>query len=426
MNTAPRPAPLARFFDEILLYSGQYALFYILMSLASQRWGFFSDLGHTTLFASLILQTAVLVAWGRLPLVRFFGSLITPVIYAVFEIRGLAAFFLDIGHFNFWFFSILVGGLQALALLARKQRSRVALEFVSTFISVMVFLVVYFYFDLVLRHRELVAAGALAQSEISRHLQITSLGQDLGEFLADAAHVYVVIGGAILAAALALGRVKILRLTERIRQLFGTYVDESVRDRIISADGNLGEAKEVAILFSDIRGFTTISEASAAQQVVDMLNVYFSRWDAVSRAHGGIIDKFIGDAVMILFEGKESGQPSRDAMQCAFAMLDSLQDVRTELAKQGLPVLPKIGIGISYGRAILGNIGSSQRRNYTAIGDTVNTASRLESACKDYGKSLIVSEEVFSRLDDALRTRLARLGEIPLKGKTEQLVVYGM
>jgi class 3 adenylate cyclase len=419
------PSAPVRFLDEILLYSGQYALFYILMYLADQKAGFLADLGHTTLLASLVVQTMVLVLWGRLPLVRFLGSLITPAIYAVFEIGGLSAFFLDIGHFNFWFFSVLIGGLQALALLARPGRLRFSLEFLSTFFSVVIFLVVYFYFDVRVTHEQMVAAGTLAAADLPAHLRISTYGVNLAEFLADATHVYVVIGGILLAFTLARGRVKILRLSERISELFGTYVDGRVRDRIMGTAGRLGETKEVAILFSDIRNFTTVTEQSPAAGVVGMLNAYFSEWDRVSRAHGGIIDKFIGDAVMIIFEPRAGGDPARDAVRCAMAMFAGLEALRADLGARGLPVLPDIGVGIAYGGVILGDIGSAHRRNYTAIGDNVNTASRLESACKEFGKHLIVSKTVFDRLEDAVQARFTPLGEIPLKGKTVTLPVFG-
>jgi class 3 adenylate cyclase len=419
------PPPVVRFLDEILLTSGQYALFYILMYLADQRGAFFTDLGHASLLASLLLQTAVLVAWGHRPLVRFLGSLITPVIYAVFEVRGLASFFLDTGHLGFWLFSLLVGGLQALALMARHARSREALEFLSTFFSVVMFLVVYFYFDLRVTHEQLVAAGTLAAAVLEEHLRVSSLGPNLAEFLSDATHVYVVVGGALLAAALARGRVKVVRLTERITALFGTYVDGRVRDRIIGA-GARGETKEVAILFSDIRGFTTVTERLDASAVVGMLNAYFSEWDRVSRAFNGIIDKFIGDAVMIIFEPRPGGDASRDAVDCALAMLEGLEPLRAELVRRGLPPLPGIGVGIASGPVILGAIGSESRRNYTAIGDTVNTASRLEGACKELHRTLVVSAPVAERLQPAVRARLASLGAVSLRGKAESLPVYGL
>jgi adenylate cyclase len=214
-------------------------------------------------------------------------------------------------------------------------------------------------------------------------------------------------------------------LSDRIRALFGTYVDGRVRDRIISADGHLGESKEVAILFSDIRNFTPITESSPAQGIVEMLNTYFTAWDVVSDAHGGFIDKFIGDAVMIVFETRKGRDAARDAVACAVSMLGSLDSLRQELVMRQLPVLWDIGVGISLGNVIMGNIGSERRRNYTVIGDTVNTASRLEAACKDHHRHLIVSQAVYERLDEKGKKRFSCLGDIPLKGKSETVHAYG-
>jgi class 3 adenylate cyclase len=400
------------------------------MAAADQGRGFVADLGHVSLLVSLLIQTAVLMVGGERPVVRFLGSLITPVIYAAFEIRTVDAFILDIGHFNFWFFSLLVGGLQALALRARRGRARVTLEFLSTFMSVLVFLIVYFYFDVRVTHEQLVAAGSLTASQLQSHLSITSYGPDLVEFLSDRTHVYVVIGGVLLGLALARGRVKIVQLTERVSDLFGTYVDGRVRDRIIRAAGEPGETREVAVLFSDLRDFTGLTERSAAPAVVEMLNAYFSAWDRVCRAHGGIIDKFIGDAVMILFEHDEREDGPRTdacaaAVRCAFAMMEELAPLARDLAARRLPAPRGIGIGIDVGPVIMGAIGSETRRNYTAIGDTVNTASRLEGASKDTPRTVIISAAVHARLDAALAARFTPLGEIALKGKAGMRTVFG-
>ena len=275
-----------RFLDEILLYSGQYALFYILMNFADQKADFFGDLGHASLFASLLLR------------------------------------------------------------------------------------------------------GPACVRPCPRQ------GQDQEAHRADS-------------------------------ELFGTYVGGRVRDRIISANGQLGEEKEVAILFSDIRDFTPLTERSGAVDVVEMLNLSFSEWDRVSAVHGGIIDKFIGDAVMILFEQGPAGDPARDAVRCGLAMLDGYRALRARMEERGLPAPSAIGVGIAYGPVILGNIGSDRRRNYTAIGDIVNTASRLEGACKEHGRRLIVSDVVHARLDPPLRASFSCLGDIPLKGKSGVVRAFG-
>ena len=273
--------------------------------------------------------------------------------------------------------------------------------------------------------KDLVSAGKLPAAMLAQHLQIFALGTNLLEFFSDSTHVFVAIGGVLLAFALARGRVKILRLTQRISALFGTYVGGRVRDRIMSAEGSLAETKDVAVLFSDIRGFTAVTERSEASAVVQMLNLYFSEWDRVSRAHGGIIDKFIGDAVMIIFEPRPGGEPSQDAVRCARAMLGGLGALRARLAEKGLPPLSNIGVGIACGPVILGNIGSTSRRNYTAIGDTVNTASRLEAACKQLDRTLIVSGPVHELLDEDLRREFTCLGEATLKGKSTRTPIFG-
>lgn len=115
---------------------------------------------------------------------------------------------------------------------------------------------------------------------------------------------------------------------------------------------------------------------------------------------------------------------SRDAVACARAILAELPELRAELARAGLPVIEDLRIGINSGEAILGDIGSPDRRNFTVIGDAVNTASRLESACKEFGVRLLVSESAYLALPEEVRRTLVRLGELSLKGKAEKITAY--
>ena len=246
------------------------------------------------------------------------------------------------------------------------------------------------------------------------------------EFLKDPTHLYVVWGGLLLAFGLALGRTEILRLKERINTLFGQYVDQGIRDEILGGRGLQSRQVELAVLFSDLRNFTGCSEKAAPSAVTEMLNLYFSKWTEVVRRHGGVVDKFIGDAVMVLFGLKGEAGACDAASECGREMLALWPALREELVRKSLPVPDGLGIGLHYGSVLLGDIGSEERRNFTVIGDTVNTASRLESACKETGKPFLVTRDVFERLSPELAARCTSLGNLRFKGKEDVLEVWSL
>ena len=174
------------------------------------------------------------------------------------------------------------------------------------------------------------------------------------------------------------------RQKARLRQMFGRYVSDAVVDKLLAegAPDLGGETARVTVLFSDIRNFTTLSERLSAHEVVDMLNRYFERACTVILEGGGTIDKFIGDAIMVEF-GAPAAQPdqARRALAVAVRLRQAAEDFAREMAQEhaGRDLPPfAIGIGIHTGEAVIGNIGSRRRSEFTAIGDSVNTASRLE------------------------------------------------
>jgi len=413
---------VVRFFDEILLYSGQFALFYLLMNFSDEGMGLFLNVGHATLLATLLIQTGCLARWGDRSLPRFFLSLAAPSIYLVMEGSEGVQFLLDSGHVLFWSFSLLVAGLQAAS--RRKaafERRRVS-EFLVMLLNVGAFFAIYIVFDLKLVYAE---AGH-TPDEVQRMLGIEYLASGIRLFLDDPTHIYVLGGGAFLALSLAVGRVKILSLTERINALFGQYVDPKFRDEIVSKEGGAPRERELCILFSDIRNFTTLSEKEGAARSVAMLNRYFTEWEELVTRYGGIVDKYIGDAVMAIFGAGDALNPCDDAASCSLEMLHRMRRLEERLREEGLPVPEGIGVGLDYGPVLMGDLGSRKRKNYTVIGDHVNTASRLEAMCTEFGTTCVISEAVARRLGASNAARFKELGEATLKGKNETVRVRGL
>lgn len=191
---------------------------------------------------------------------------------------------------------------------------------------------------------------------------------------------------------------------ERIRDSFGHFVSPQVAERFVSqyTEGRdmrgSGERKDVAVLMCDIRGFSTTSESMDPSDVTRMLNTYFDHMVHAIEAHGGLVDKFIGDAVMAVFGLLDDEQnASERAVRAALEMRSALQTANEENAAQGLPLLNN-GIGIHHGEVIASFLGSSKRLEFTVIGSTVNTAARLESLAKPPNPPLIISEDVATRI----------------------------
>ena len=215
---------------------------------------------------------------------------------------------------------------------------------------------------------------------------------------------------------------------EFMRDTFGKVVDPEVRDYLMgngkeSLGTTLGgETRDVTVLFCDIRSFTAMSEKMEASAVVQLLNKYFTVLGKCITAHHGIINKYIGDAIMAIFGAPVSSNNSaKDALDAALDMRKALVEVNKDFEAEGLPQL-KFGIGIHTGPVFAGTIGAANRMEYTVIGDTVNTASRLESLCKTYTTDLLLSEASAERIDE--NNELEFIADAQIRGKTETMKLY--
>ncbi len=211
------------------------------------------------------------------------------------------------------------------------------------------------------------------------------------------------------------------RERQALRQAFGGYVSPAIMDEILAGrlGSGLGGARHnLCVLFADIRSFTTRSESMAPEALIALLNRYFGEVTAAVHAHGGTIDKFIGDGVMVFFGAPKSlANPALPAFATAQELLARLATLNQALAAEGLSPL-EIGIGLHCGDAVVGHIGSAARHEYTAIGDTVNVASRLEGVTKEVGFPLVCSRAVAAALGGPESNGLHALGARPIKGHT--------
>lgn len=217
--------------------------------------------------------------------------------------------------------------------------------------------------------------------------------------------------------------VKGLKEKEFIKETFGRVVDPAVRDHLLEGNIDLGGQNSIAtVLFCDIRGFTTLSENLEAQTIVEVLNRYFTVVNKAIVEEGGLVNKFVGDAVLAIFGVPVKQSDHGDAaLKAGVKILRYRDELNREFKKEGLPQI-QCGIGIHTGHLISGNIGSEDRMEYTVIGDTVNVASRLEGICKEKNEEIILSQNTINTLIGNYPLRA--MGEVTLKGRKQSISVF--
>lgn len=285
-----------------------------------------------------------------------------------------------------------------------------------------------------------------AGTALAFHRRASPLRAGLGLGLASAAalaaawfglgaNLYLPVGAALALAWVGFGllTVEAQWLERRQREatigIFGRFLDPRVVEGLVESGeldrGRKPEAREISILFSDIRGFTTLSETRTPEQVVELLNRYFSRQVDVIFRHGGTLDKFIGDAIMAFWNAPtETPGHAEKAVEAALDMTLALDDFKRELAANGEGLGDfDVGIGLHTGPAVVGFLGSDSRMEYTAIGDTVNLASRIEGTTKGVAR-VLVSEDTKARCGPVSRFEFMYRGQFKVKGREKPVELY--
>lgn len=264
------------------------------------------------------------------------------------------------------------------------------------------------------------AAGALALAALVSSVLLLAHG------------IYMPVAAIMLSVLLGLGAIYLGAFRHsraekaRIRAIFSGYISPAILDAIISGelkDGVHSGRRELAFLFADMRGFTAYSADRPPEQVIAYLNRYYKVIAAVLHQHGGTIDKFSGDGVMVFFGAPQpSANPANDAIRAGAAMLAALGSLNTELiAEADQPIA--VGIGIACGTAVIGNVGSPERHDYTATGAAVNLAAHIQQHCKQLQYPMLVERGAFdlAALDAGLRSRFATFESVLEKHGTVRL-----
>jgi len=210
-----------------------------------------------------------------------------------------------------------------------------------------------------------------------------------------------------------------------LKDTFSSYLSGDLLKQLIANPASInlgGEKKELTILFSDIRGFTTLSESMSPEKLIEILNRYFTPMTQSVLDNGGMLDKYIGDAVMAFFNAPVNVENHADAAcYSALSMIEKLDQLNSVFEKEGLPLI-RIGVGLNTAEVIVGNIGSDAKKDYTVIGDGVNLASRVEGLTKNYTVQVLITEFTVARLVDEFVYR--EIEPVKVKGKDEAVVLF--
>ncbi|MCB9092206.1 MAG: HAMP domain-containing protein [Halobacteriovoraceae bacterium] len=216
-----------------------------------------------------------------------------------------------------------------------------------------------------------------------------------------------------------------LREREKMKNLFNKLHGEDITDELLNSELKPeGSSKNVVVFFSDIRGFTDFSEHHSPEEVVEMLNSYFEVMVRIINEYDGVVDKFIGDAIVAVWGIKEeTDRDCHKAITACMEMRKALEVYNQERIDQGKNAI-FTGAGLNTGRVISGTIGSTQRMEYTVIGDTVNTAARIEASTKGFGTDLLISQSIKDKIEKEFI--IEKAGEVKAKGKSDALCLYNV
>ncbi len=416
---------LRRFLDELLLSSGQYTLFYVVLAIAAGRLELFSNSGMFALLISLILQTGLLVRFGEKRLWRFIFSFISPLVFTLIQVWFGGFSPLNMNILFFWTTQTYFALFKSLYKTSNSEGSKKLFEFLLSMGTIAVFLFLTFYYDLMLSFGVKSASGLLSGAQASGFFSIFNFFPAFMDFLGAPTHRYVILSCLLIGLTLALCRIRIISLKYRITRLFQVDAEATLDAREAETSPVQTETADVSVLYADIRNFSQLSETYSPSAITECLNLYFSTWSVIARKYGGRTEKYMGDAAVIIFGPDSAGEHANKAVSCAVEFIEQLPAFQEEFAIRNLPLIKNVGIGLSSGDVIIAEIGSPERRSRMSFGHPVSIAARMEGLCREFRQDLVIDQNIYRKLSLENQSLFLLLGEILIRGRTAPMPVYG-
>jgi class 3 adenylate cyclase len=415
---------IRRFLDELLLASGQYTLFFIVLALAVERINLVQNSGLLILTVGLIVQTILLVRFGERTGFRFLFSLICPLLFTIIQIRYGGFSYQNMNLLFFWSTQLAFSLLRSLYTKAKTTGGKKLLEFIISMGTIFVFIFLTFYYDLMLSFGVKSAAELLSGAQASDFFSIPNFIPSFASFITAPKNRFVIFSCLLVGVILGTSRIRIISLKHRISFLFEVEPESKVGENPPHPASVGAETAEISVLWADIRSFTQITEKATPEAVAECLNLYFSTWSVIAAKYGGVIDKHMGDAVMINF-GPGMQDSANQAVRCTLDFLDQLPAFQEEFAIRNLPVVRGVGIGVSCGEVIVANLGGPAQRQRSFLGHPVSIASRMQSLCREFRQDIVIDQNIYRKLSLETQSHFLPLGEVLIRGRTAPMPVYG-
>ncbi|HOE76582.1 MAG TPA: adenylate/guanylate cyclase domain-containing protein [Rectinema sp.] len=440
-----------RFADELYYYSNQFILFFVLIiSLTSGSW-------KNALVTSLIvlsfmlIQTLLLTIQGHIPILRFIYSFITPAGYSILRATLSDIAFTETVNLLLWGASVYIAIFQTLTLILRKPILKRFSEAALSLGSAIIFLLFYAYLDLRISVTASFVKGEIDAEAMAQALGIRSFFAVFNKFFQAPQHLFALFGVISFDFMLMVARWRAINLEQRLTRIIEMpqeakriyssspesekgaspleYEGQEVQPVLTTETQDSLPTKTIASLFvtaisSDIIGFTDLSEQLGHKEATALLNRYYAIWTRCAGSYGGRIVSISADTVVILFGLVDQERSADRALNASYAFIEELEGLREDMIIKSLPGEIKVSLGIHSGFVTRALLGPPGQQKISFFGDTIGIAARLDSLCREFHQSLLVSHATYRRLTLESQVTLERFSEALLRKSTRPMPLY--
>jgi class 3 adenylate cyclase len=431
-NVDVMKVPFKRFSEEFYYYSSQLVVFFILIIFLTSGTLAMGLTSSLVIVVFMVIQTALLVSEGHIPLLRFLFSLITPVGYSILRATSSSLDFTETTNVLLWGSAIYIGFFQSVSLSLKVGFLKRVAEAALSLGSAVIFFAFYYYLDLRLGLTQAFKAGTLPREAYIQGLKIGYFGTGLRTFISSPQHLFAFLGIVSFDTMLLASRMRALNLRARLDQLIETPAKPETASPESAAMVETEQAEApraptrhlITAVSSDIVGFTGLAEMMGSQKAAEFLNRYYAFWTHAASSQGGRISSIAGDSVIMLFGLVDESQNPERALFAAYTFQDELEGFREDLAVMSYPADFKVSIGVHTGTVVSALLGPPGEQKLGVFGDTIAVAARLDSLCRELHQELLVSHATFRRLSLESQATLDRIGEVLLRQSTRPVPVY--
>jgi class 3 adenylate cyclase len=442
-----------RFVAELYYYSNQFVLFFVMIiSLTSGSWKN-ALVSSLIVLAFMLIQTSLLTLQGHIPILRILYSFITAAGYSILRTTLSDTSFTETANMLLWGSSIYIAVFQTLSMVFRRPFLKRLSEMALSLGSALIFILFYAYLDLRISVNASFVKGEIDAATMAEALRIQSFPAVFQKFIRAPQHLFALFGVISFDFLLLMARMRAITLEHRLTRIIempqeakriidaSRQKSEGEDSEDSKASSGLGqqppstEASEtlpvrtptaffVTVVSSDIIGFTDLSEQLGRTEATALLNRYYALWTHCAGSYGGRIASLSADTVVTVYGLVDAERSADRALNAAYAFLEELEGLKEDMVVQSLPNDIKVSIGIHSGFVTAALLGPPGQQSMNFYGDTIAIAARLDSLCREFHQSLLVSHATYRRLSLESQVTLERFSEALLRKSTRPMPLY--